>query len=483
MFQEEVAVKETDNYIQNLEETNDNKENSGQVINSDDIETEAEHVEESSSNVKAASEAAAASPPKSILKRSQKFLDTLKPHSSKFDSGSLKKKINSPINKIKKMADKQFKKVKNSKKVIKKIPISKNDIVLEDETKILKLKESPKSRNRELPSFVVKQDSDDIVEIVDLEESPSETRKRRDEENIAQLSSTVVPDEIIELPIKTNETESQGSQEPTVEEILKEELKNEPPSKKSRNKREHVYEDIENYVSKISSETREKAGSMDPIFQDFMLGNKDINISLKITDDIVMNDPAELTKQMSEEDREDIEETQAKTRLAAKQQLLAPISSIDSASSDEERKAQLSIVAEESEASQSSGGKKKMGDESSIDMDVQSLDDEGSIVSGTAIEEELKEGIPEKFDLSRFKSDSKESKASKEETPKPKEDTPKLQEDDIKEIPVEEISSEDPKPKVEQEKEEDDEFKEDVEVRQETSDTASRISSRWSKMR
>ena len=132
-----------------------------------------------------------------ILKRSQKFLDSLKPNTSKFDSGSLRRKINNPLNKIKKMADKQFKKVKPKKNAIKSVSIDKDDILLAEETKILKLKESPKTRNRELTSYVVKQDSDETLDIQTLDESPSETRKRRESLNF----DVIVPDEIIELPM------------------------------------------------------------------------------------------------------------------------------------------------------------------------------------------------------------------------------------------------------------------------------------------
>lgn len=132
--------------------------------------------------------------PKSILKRSQKLLDNIKPNTSKFDSDSLKRKIKNPLQKIKKMADQQISKVK-TKTSIKKIPIGKDEIVLNEEVKILKLKESPKSNHREFPAFIVKQDSDDTIDIVDLEQSPSESRKQRLIE-----SGILTPDEIITLP-------------------------------------------------------------------------------------------------------------------------------------------------------------------------------------------------------------------------------------------------------------------------------------------
>jgi hypothetical protein len=523
-IQEEVSVKETENYIQDLDKEEDTKK----VI--DNNETPIEQIVEAVAEVPQATEesepprsteaeAVTEDTPKSILKRSQNLLNNLKPHSSKFNSGTLRKKLNTPINKIRKMADKQFKKVKPTKKAIKKIPISKNDIILEDETKILKLKESPKSRNRELTSYVVKQDSDDTVEIMDLDESPSETRKRRDEEKDAD-TTIVVPDEIIEIPITTQiETDSQGSQEPTVDEILKEELKNDPPPKSPRKKRDHVYEDIEKSLPKEEDHAEHKLqrqtpiDTFDPIFQDFVLGNRGMKISLqiqdeKITGDMDFHDPPELIKQVSDEDREDISEKSApKSSLSAKQQLLAPISSIDSTSSDEGIKHQLSIVAEESDASQSSG-KKKLPDDSSADEDVASLDDEGSVISGTLIEEELKGGIQEKFDLSRFKTSSSESKASKEESKEPTGEHMEVevvQPENIETNPKadniatsnealakshesqETLKSHEESPAnatvTEIPSDEEEGVKEDVEVKQETPKAEGRISSRWSKMR
>lgn len=361
-----------------------------------------------------------------ILKRSQKFLDSLKPNTSKFDSGSLRKKINNPLNIIKKMADKQFKKVKPKKDAIKSVSIGKDDILLAEETKILKLKESPKSRNREITSYVVKQDSDDTLDIQTLEESPSETRKRRESLNF----DVIVPDEIIELPIKQEmsysqmvnpETVSEESQEPTVDEILIEEMKNDPPTKASRKAKEHVYEDIDEYISKFTSDGEHVERSPyfheklqrqfeidqnDPIFDEFSReGNRSIRKSLSMQDEKMRHELArkvpkieELIKQISDEDRE--EKLEDLNVLTVKQPyLLAPISSIDSTSSDEDRRAQLSIVNEESENSGDSSGKKKSFDESSVDnKDIESLDEDGSEISVTLIERELR-GFDEKLNL------------------------------------------------------------------------------------
>lgn len=192
-IQEEIEIKEAEKYIKDLEcEDELDKLDSDEFEGPELKETCLDDPDEpSTSDVKA---------PQGILKRSQqKLYDTFKPHSS-----SLKKKFNNPITKIKKMADKQFKKVKPTKG-IKTITIAKNEIVLEDPQKILKLKESPKSRNREITSYIVKQDSDDTVEITNLDESPTETRKKRDVED-----TTVVPDEIIELPVLKEEDHTES---------------------------------------------------------------------------------------------------------------------------------------------------------------------------------------------------------------------------------------------------------------------------------
>jgi hypothetical protein len=401
-IQDEIEVKETENYIQDLENEDNEKEN-------DEVEEETVEVIEKidiEECVKQEATGEVKKSPKSILKRSQKLLHNIKPNTSKFDSNSLKKKIKTPLNKIKKMADHGIQKVKATK--IKTIPIKKDQIVLNEEVKILKLKESPKSKHRENAAYIVKQDSDDTIDIVDLEQSPSENRRKARESE----SGIVTPDEIIELPVSTETKTDADSCKNEISENKPKVAEEKPKSKEntpSRFKKEHVYEDIDDYVSKIAFDSEhvnrvsvhpEKHESKlhrqdkinvinDPIFDEFSRElNKQIRNSLSAQDDSIRQELSrripkieELEKQISDEDREEKVDDSAKSP-----HLLAPISSIDSTSSDEDRRAQLSIVAEESEASDSL--KKKSFDEPSIDiLDVESLKVDESDVS-TIIEEE-----------------------------------------------------------------------------------------------
>ena len=410
-IQDEIEVQETENYIQDLSSDEDATE----VESGDDI-LEPDEVEEIPKENKA---------PKGILKRSQQILENIKPNTSKFDSGSLKKRIKNPLQRIKKMADNQFKKVKSNRPFVKKIPVSKDQIVLSDDVQILKLKESPKSQHREIPSYVVKhQDSEDSIDIIELDESPMECRKRRELQ-----THVTVPDEIIELPSaeKAEESERRSEQrESTVEshEISisgssSHSAKDEAPKKDGNaesKKREHVYEDIDDYISKITSDNehveritfhqepkmfRQNQITNDPMFDEFSRDlNKSIRKSLSAQDDKMRKELAkkipkieELEKQISDDILDEKIDEPTKMNLA----LLAPISSIDSTSSDEDTRRQLSILGEESEACDSN--KKKSFDDSSVDREIESLKNDGSDVSMTLIEDELKglESQLEKF--------------------------------------------------------------------------------------
>lgn len=197
--------------------------------------------------------------------------------------------------------------------------------------------------------------------------------------------------------------------------------KNEPPPKAPRKKREHVYEDIEEYVSRISEDTENvdktinihkpldksmfPAECFDPIFEDYVMGNENIKIKLRIQDEKFSTDLKEkhrhselddIEKQNSLEERDEEKTIQKQASLDVKpMHLLAPISSIDSTSSDEANN-QLSIVAEESEVESS---KKKDEDniESDEDMkDVESLDGDGSVVEVFKSEPTLIESLGSK---------------------------------------------------------------------------------------
>jgi hypothetical protein len=329
--------------------------------------------------------------------------ENLASNNSKSDSGSLKRKIKNPLEKIKRLADNHFKKVKSS---IPKMPFKKGEIALNEELTIRKLKESPKAERREITSYVFKhQDSDDTIDIVELEESPMESRRRKE-------NNLVTPDEIIDLPSKDEETTSQQQQEAdeseeastidtndlTLSESSKEEVS--PPKKQSHGRQ---YEEIEDYISKITSDiehvernpTKELKRQNDimsneAMFDEFsMVMNKNIRKSLSEQDERIRQELAkripkieDLEKQISDEDKnEEIIQQKQQTHL------LAPISSIDSTSSDEHSKAQLSILAEESENSDSK--RKSFETEASVDNEIESLKNDGSDVSTTLIEDEL----------------------------------------------------------------------------------------------
>lgn len=114
----------------------------------------------------------------------------------------------------------------------------------EEQQKILTLRQSPRADHKTIASFVAKQDSsDDAMSILELDESPSETRRRREEERASDrrsatpASSTpsrsiVVPDEVIELP------NGADTAEPAVTK--------KPPIKSVRKSKDHVYETIDN---------------------------------------------------------------------------------------------------------------------------------------------------------------------------------------------------------------------------------------------
>lgn len=111
----------------------------------------------------------------------------------------------------------------------------------DEQQKILTLRQSPRADHKTIASFVAKQDSsDDAMSILELDESPSETRRRRDEERAsdrrsatpASARSIVVPDEVIELP------NGAGTAEPAVT--------RKPPVKSVRKSKDHVYETIDN---------------------------------------------------------------------------------------------------------------------------------------------------------------------------------------------------------------------------------------------
>ncbi|XP_031640007.1 uncharacterized protein LOC116351986 isoform X2 [Contarinia nasturtii] len=184
------------------------------------------------------------------------------------------------VEKLKTMADKQLHKKGAPKKTkvttIKTLPLpEKKKIVLTEHTRIIRLKDSPKAERKNVAAYLEKRDSDDIVEILHLDESPSESRKRREEnrkvedvereqnkeEDKQQQREPEAPKEK-GFVVPSNLTGSDN--EPTVEELLEEEFKNDPPQKAPRKTKEHIYEEIETpgAITQLNAQKLKKPGSI-----------------------------------------------------------------------------------------------------------------------------------------------------------------------------------------------------------------------------
>lgn len=161
------------------------------------------------------------------------------------------------------MADKQLNKVTH-KRSIKRVNLENGErIVLEEPQPILKLRESPKADRRALAAYVEKRDSDEIMEILALDESPSEVRKRRDRslnrqeetDDVNRVPEVMESVEVKVAIVPTKPTDikliEDDGKEPTIAELLEEEFKNDPPIKVPRKEKDHDYEDIENPDEKI----------------------------------------------------------------------------------------------------------------------------------------------------------------------------------------------------------------------------------------
>ncbi|XP_055537831.1 trichohyalin isoform X4 [Wyeomyia smithii] len=258
--------------------------------------------------------------------------------------------------------------------------------------KILMLRESPRFGNREIPAYVVRQPSD---EIMDDAEIASDGGNKVEEMQLE--TTTVVPDEIIELPESVTATEPELAEpltsgkepdkmqveeeryeiieppkdatnkatksikikEPVIESVTQEEPKALPPKKAPRKKKEHHYEDIDDFAASGEECKEVKADAkltrqheidgLDPIIGE-MLGNEKIKISLQMQDEQFVNDMLSRKQRLDEILQHSSEDEKDKEKIPAIG-LLAPISSIDSTSSDEEaRRTHLSTLAEESDS-------------------------------------------------------------------------------------------------------------------------------------
>lgn len=243
------------------------------------------------------------------------------------------------MKKLKSLAERQKKRLN-----IKRITLKKDEkIVLGEQQKIMRLKASPKSDRGEIPHFIEKQDSDEILELVEYDESPC--RKRTKEELLEDQPSGSVPqpEEIIELPVVKTELEAptleitepaeEKTEEPEKVEQPEAEVEDsaDPPKKTPRVRKEHVYEEIGQAGAHVDQ----------PILE-----LESLKKSLTRQDNLAIDD-IESAKAVPLDRMGSSEEEQVTAGKPGA--LLAPISSIDSTSSDEERarQAQLSPVTEE----------------------------------------------------------------------------------------------------------------------------------------
>lgn len=278
---------------------------------------------------------------------------SLVPNTDKPPKEKKPKKSYDIMKKLKSLAERQKKRLN-----IKRITLKKDEkIVLGEQQKIMKLKASPKSTRGEIPHFIEKQDSDDVLELVEYDESPCRKRIKDDDEPADELPSTSAtsvppqPDEIIELAVEQTQQQSSKTEAPVVEVTEAEaeaqppqqeapaeaEVEAEvPPKKTPRLRREHVYEEIG------------QGEPQPPQLEQPLVGLDALKKSLTRQDNLAA-DEVEAAKPLPLDRMGSSEEDQVATGTTMA--LLAPLSSIDSTSSDEDRArlAQLSPVAEESD--------------------------------------------------------------------------------------------------------------------------------------
>lgn len=363
---EEVNLNESERETTDKHTAEDSHENEAAGVSHQD-DTKHDERPEAVDSTKEASESKATAYIKGILKRAhpKKFefskSEVSEQPDTSADSPPKAKCCHPFVDKLKTMADKQLTKAAHlQKKVIKRVHLRGDEkIVLEEPQEILRLKESPKADRKEIASYIVKQDSDDTLDLTFMEESPSEARKRRDEQE--KRSSIVTPDEIIELSKDTDGIDDVIVEneltcgEQAVAIIFAEEVRNEPPSKAPRKKKEHVYEEIDDKIlfKKMDQDMIDKA---DPVVAGFME-----NLSLKKED---------------EHHVKELRATNLEDKIQSNNNLLQPLSSIDSASSDEDRKipvglAQISAMESMSEDEEKKEQLSVLQEESDVPSDVE----------------------------------------------------------------------------------------------------------------
>uniref|UniRef100_A0A1I8NV46 Uncharacterized protein n=1 Tax=Stomoxys calcitrans TaxID=35570 RepID=A0A1I8NV46_STOCA len=260
------------------------------------------------------------------------------------------------MKKLKSMADRQKKRLN-----IKRLHLGKEDKVApipDDQPKIMKLKISPKAKRSDIPHFIEKQDSDDILDIEELDESPSRKRLGRQDASAEEPQSSIVqPEEIIEISkVQVEGTENSSSkveevdnqkEEVDAQKADEEEDPNKPPKKAPRLRREHVYEEIDQPDDATLAAAEELKFILDATSVDALKQSLATQDSSAVKE-VATSKLAIPLDRMGSSEEETLAITDRTTPERKSNTLLAPISSIDSASSDEDRtKIHLQPVTEE----------------------------------------------------------------------------------------------------------------------------------------
>ncbi|XP_073843359.1 uncharacterized protein isoform X2 [Musca autumnalis] len=262
------------------------------------------------------------------------------------------------MKKLKSMAERQKKRLN-----IKRLHLGRGDDKVApapgEEPKIINLKNSPKAQRSDIAHFE-KQDSDDILEIEELDESPSRKRLVRQSETAEEerpSSSIVEPEEIIEIkdvvqqttaPAKENEQEEVDAKKVEQVDQDQDQSSETPPKKAPRLRREHVYEEIDQSEDAAMPAAEDlkfilDATSVDALKQSLATQDNSAVKEVAASKNVIPLD------RMGSSEEEVIGLTdRGATPERKSNSLLAPISSIDSASSDEvASKPQLQPVTEE----------------------------------------------------------------------------------------------------------------------------------------
>ncbi|XP_019890854.1 titin isoform X2 [Musca domestica] len=285
------------------------------------------------------------------------------------------------MKKLKSMADRQKKRLN-----IKRLHLGKDDKVAPapgEEPKIINLKNSPKAQRSDIAHFE-KQDSDDILEIEELDESPSRKRLGRQGEAEGEQgpsSSIVEPEEIIEIKdvVKPSSDAAEGEEVDAKKVEQAESESTTPPKKAPRLRREHVYEEIDQPDDTVMPAAEELKFILDATSVDALKQSLATQDSSAVKEVAASKNAIPLDRMGSSEE-EVMGLPDRATPERKSNTLLAPISSIDSASSDEVgNKPQLQPVTEEEQEEEEAEAESEAAKESSH-LKIESVKKEASPV-------------------------------------------------------------------------------------------------------